>query len=460
MNRQQQLNLAQEHRQAGRLHEAEVIYRQILAEKPDDPDTWHSLGTVLARQGQTIAALVPLRQAVTLAPGRPEFQHYLALVLEMTDQFDQAVELHRNVLAMAQAYAAQSDKADIDKPMLGQMHFHLAFALEIAGQLEESETHYRQAISLNPNNFAARVNFPMLLLKKNKFDQAWQEFFTGLAIGDPLRLAYPKKRWDGSNPTGKRILISADGHFGDTLLLARFVPMLQRRGAHVILQCQPALLPLLAPLADEAIAVGAPLPDFDFYAPLAALPLVLGFTTHPVPSGCPYLSPPTDRHTAWADRIPRDGVMNIGLVWAGGEGDRSRFRSHSLQILAPLAEVTPVRFLSLQKGPHASEKPPPGMQLIDFTAELRDFADTAALIGQLDLVIGVDTAVMHIAAAQNKPTWVLIPWRTSFLWLLDRADSPWYPTMKLFRQPKGSDWKTPVQQMAQSLRSLIAAKSA
>ena len=451
MDLQHPFNLAQQLQQSGRLREAETAYRQILAQKPDHAEAWHFLGNVLARQGQPVEALVPLRHAVSLAPNRPEFQHYLALVSEMADQPEQAVHFHRQVLAMAQANAAQAPPGSNAHIPLAQMHYHLAFALELTGQLDESESHYRQAIALNPENFAARVNFPVLLFKENHFDQAWQEFFTAMTLTDPQRKLLASKRWDRSDPAGKRILVSTAGQFGDTLLLSRFLPILRQRDAHVILQCQPELLSLLAPLVDEAIPIGAHHPHFDFYAPLAALPLDLGYSRHPDPTGCPYLAPPPNRVSNWSARIPRDGIPNIGLVWSGGETDRSRFRSHSLELLAPLAAITPARFFSLQKGP--AEDPPPGMNLIDFTNDLHDFADTAGLVAQLDLVLGVDTAVMHVAAAQNKPTWVLIPQRTSFLWLLDRPDSPWYPTMRLFRQTKSSDWQTPVEHMAQALRS-------
>jgi hypothetical protein len=302
------------------------------------------------------------------------------------------------------------------------------------------------------------VNLPVVLLKKNRSEEAWREFFSAMPLADPLRTKLAGKRWNGSNPAGKRILVSTDGLFGDSIWLSRFIPILRQRGAHAILQCQPALLPLIGPLADEAIPVGASQPDFDFYVPLGGLPLDLGFTSHPQPSGCPYLSPPADRRAVWVERIPRDGTPNIGLVWAGGESDKSRFRSHSFQVLAPLGELRGVRFFSLQKGEAASQKPPAGIELIDFTSELRDFADTAAMVERLDFVVGIDTAVMHVAAAQNIPAYALIPWRTSFLWLLDRDDSPWYPSMRLFRQTHPNDWENPARAMARALAHEISGR--
>ncbi len=369
----------------------------------------------------------------------------------MAAQFAEAEDYHRKVLAMAQANAARHNMAGNARLALSQMHYHLAFCLEIAGKLEESETQYRQAIDLNPDNFAARVNFPILLLKTDRADEAWREFFTAMPLIDPLRSKFSARQWDGSDPSGKRILVSADGPFGDTLWLARFIPILRGRGAQVILQCQSPLLPLIGHLADEVIPVGADQPDFDYYAALAGLPLALGFTAPPQPSGCPYLAPPPDRRAAWKGRVPRDGVPNIGLVWAGSEGDRSRFRSHSIQIFSALARVKPARFFSLQKGPRAKESPSDEMALIDFTDQLRDFADTAALIEQLDLVVSIDTSVLHLAGAMNKPAFALIPWRNSFQWLLDRDDSPWYPAMKLFRQTAPNDWQTPARAMADAV---------
>jgi hypothetical protein len=454
MEFQRQLELARQLRESQRLGEAEAIYRQILEQKPDDATVLYELGTVLARAGDVEGATEPLRRAARLAGDRPDFGHYLALVLEMTGRFDEAVEWHRKILVMAQSYAMRENKGEDTGVMLSQMHYHLGFALEIAGKLDESESHYRRAIELNPANSVAHVNFSVLLLKRNRPEEAWREFFSGGI--DPLHGKYADQFWDGSNPAGKRILVAADGTFGDTLLMSRFIGMLRERGAYVILQCQAPLLPLIGQLADEAAAIGAEAPAFDFYTHLGKLPIDLGFSRHPEPSGCPYLAVPADRRASWAGRVPHDRLLNVGLVWAGSENARTRFRVNSIEVFGPLFKVEGVRFFSLQKGEAGSRKVIGGIELVDLANDLRDFADTAAVVEQMDLVVGVDTAVTHVVGAQNKAMWALVPWRSSYLWLLDRDDSPWYPSLRLFRETKPGDWETPVREMAEELRKLVS----
>jgi hypothetical protein len=434
----------------------EEAHRKTVPDLPKDAAACYALGASLARAGDVEAALIPLRQAARLAGDNPQYQNYLALVLEMSGHFDEAIDWHRKVLAMAHANAQKFNMTGNARLALSQMHYHLAFALELAGKLRESEEHYRRAIELNPVNFAAQINYPMVQLKLNHFEKAWQGFFGGLALTDAARSAAGERKWDGSNLSGKRILVSATGSYGDTILLARFLPILRQRGARVFLQCKPALLALLGPLVDETAALDSPPPEYDFYAPLATLPLNLGFTSPPDPTGCPYLSPPADRRDAWASRVRRDGVMNIGLVWAGSAADQSRFHSHTIDVFAPLASAGRARFFSLQKGYGSDQKHPDGMGMYDFSPELRDFADTAALVERLDLVIGVDTSVIHLAGALNKPAWALVPWRSYFIWLLDRSDSPWYPSVRLFRQTRPNDWQTPARAMADALTREIS----
>ncbi len=222
----------------------------------------------------------------------------------------------------------------------------------------------------------------------------------------------------------------------------------------MILECQAELSRLFEglPGVDQMVVRGNPLPAFDSRISLFSLPRILGIRLENIPNAVPYLRAPRQDVERWRERIPRDGKRNIGLRWAGSAAE-PRNRTREIGVFAPLAGIAGLRFYSLQKGPEGNQPPPEGLELIDHTADLNDFADTAALIENLDLVISVDTSVAHLAGAMGKPVWVLIPYLSDFRWLLNRSDSPWYPTMRLFRQELGGDWESVVAQMAQALRA-------
>jgi len=189
--------------------------------------------------------------------------------------------------------------------------------------------------------------------------------------------------------------------------------------------------------------------------PLQSLPRVLKITLENIPNKVPYLNPPADRVERWAAKLAGETRLRVGLAWAGSKHPRGDFRTRSIDIFAPLAAVQGVKFFSLQKGDGCEQSPPAGMDWADFSGELSDFADTAALVQNLDLVITVDSSVSHLAGALARPVWVLIPFTADFRWLRKRTDSPWYPTMRLFRQPVADDWATPIAQMAQALGELV-----
>jgi len=194
------------------------------------------------------------------------------------------------------------------------------------------------------------------------------------------------------------------------------------------------------------------LPEFDMHLPLQGLPRVVGIRLDNIPNKVPYLKAPADRVDSWASRLSGNRSPRVGLVWAGSKPAKEDNRSRSLAVFAPLAAVNHVKFYSLQIGPDSAQTPPAGMDWTDYTSELHDFSDTAALVQNLDLVITVDTSVGHLAGALGRPVWVMIPFRCDFRWLTNRTDSPWYPTMRLFREPVAGDTATPIAQMVQALR--------
>jgi hypothetical protein len=194
------------------------------------------------------------------------------------------------------------------------------------------------------------------------------------------------------------------------------------------------------------------IPEFDLYVPLRTLPNRLGFELEGIPREVPYLKTPADRAARWAERVVRDGKKNVGLVWAGSD---ATLRSNSVNIFAPLARVSGVRWFSLQMGQESTQRPPAGMEWVDLTTEIQDFADTAAIMERLDLLITVDTSTAHLAGALGKPVWILLPRIRHFFWMMDGDRSSWYPTARLFGQEKMGDWETPVLRMAAELEKWV-----
>jgi len=256
---------------------------------------------------------------------------------------------------------------------------------------------------------------------------------------------------------GRAILLHCEQGIGDAIQFIRYAPLVASRGGRVIIECPPGLTRLFQNSNNlgQIITKGKPLPLFDLQCPLMSLPLAFKTDLQSIPAAVPYLFPDPKLVETWGAKLkPSSGKRKIGLVWAGSPTFRiDRYRSMPISKLAALTFVKDADFYSLQKN---SSAPPidlsiAGIELIDLTAELNDFADTAALISNLDLVIGVDTAVVHLAGAMAKPVWLLVPFNPDWRWMLNRPDSPWYPTMRIFRQTKLGDWDSVMQNVSEVL---------
>jgi len=272
--------------------------------------------------------------------------------------------------------------------------------------------------------------------------------------------------WDGTAIEDRTILLHAEQGFGDTLQFCRYVPLIAC-GARIILEVQAPLVRLLSrlPGVTQIVAHGDGLPPFDLHCPLLSLPRAFGTTLDTIPAVTPYLSADPALAANWHERLAGLDDLRIGLVWAGSqrlnrpeEAAFDRRRSIALDAMAPLGEASGVSFISLQKDELAAQAihPPHEMRLHDFTADLHDFEDTAALIVNLDLVISVDTSVAHLAGALGKPVWLLNRFDTCWRWLLNRDDSPWYPTLRQFRQPGPGDWNSMIREVRDALQHLAA----
>jgi hypothetical protein len=304
----------------------------------------------------------------------------------------------------------------------------------------------------------------MLLLSQERFPEGWAEYEWRWQVQSQPRPAFDRPAWDGAPLPGGTLLLYAEQGVGDTLQFVRYAALAKQRADAVILGCPPALIPLLSrcPGIDRLVATDAPLPPFDAQAPLASLPGLLGTTAETIPAPVPYLTADPERVRRWQEELAGLEGFKIGIAWQGnpGMGAYDRRRSFPLAALAPLARLPGVRLVVLQKG-HGREQLPAaaGWPLADLGERLDEsggaFADTAAVMHGLDLVVTCDSAPAHLAGALGKACWVALPFAADWRWLLDREDSPWYPTLRLFRQPRPGDWSDMFGRMAFALRWLL-----
>jgi hypothetical protein len=449
------LNQGLAHHHAGRLAEAEAVYRRILAREPGNRDALHLLGVIASQVGRHDVAAELIRQAIDNLPNDRintslgEAHNNLGRALMELNRLEEAVNSFNAAIRCA--------------PENALFHQNFASALEARGDFEAAINEYQRAISLDPHLPDAHHGLALSLLATGKFENAWPELewrWQVQRLGTP-RPIIPKPMWDGSDLNGRRILVYAEQGFGDAIQFSRYLPLLAQRGARVWFACQDELARLMSRVEGVERVLGASIDiDFDIHCPLLSLPFRFGTKLESIPANVPYLWADPDSLRFWHDRIAGlgKGRPALGLVWSGNPAHpRDKCRSLRLSDLAPLAEVSSIAALiSLQKGAasHELRSPPDGLNLVDWTGELHDFADTAALIASLDLVISADTAVAHLAGAMGKQVWVLLPYTPDWRWMLHRSDSPWYPTMRLFRQETRGDWTAPLRSVVEALETI------
>lgn len=402
----------------------------------------YNLGNALARRRDHEAALGHFRRAVEIAPARAEHHYNLANAALALEGYDEAIAAFRRAIAIESGYT--------------DAHNNLGSALQSRGRLGESITSFRRAVALQPDRADAHWNLALALLQDGAFEEGWREYewrWRNPDFTTPAR-DFGKPLWDGRPLDGKTILLYAEQGMGDTLQFVRYVPEVVALGGRVVVECQPPLVRLVETVAgiDHAVAGGDPLPDFQVHAPLLSLPRILGTTLESVPDRVPYLSAPHPGPIGIAG-----DALNVGFAWAGSSSRRNDARrSVAPGRFRPLFGVPGVEFFSLQVGARAGEidtiADAPNVHPLPM--QVSDFAATAAIVDALDLVISVDTAVVHLAGALAKPVWVLLPYARPYLWLTDRADSPWYPRARLFAQSRPGDWEPVFEEAAAALAKL------
>jgi tetratricopeptide (TPR) repeat protein len=500
-------------RAAGRLPEAIEAYRRAVALDPAFTAAYCNLGAALWQAEQFREAADALQAALALDPNRPEAHNHMGNVCKSLGFLNQALSAYRQALALKPDFAAAHFNlavllGELDQPFeaLASYRAALGFAPEFADaqanlgatlmRLErpgEAITAFRRALELRPDFAGAWYNLGNALIEECRpreavaaFDRAiaidpeyaaahWRRGMAHLADGEYARgwegfewrsraaevrtservLPYP--RWNGQPLGGRTILVHAEEVLGDTLMFARYLPMVAGRGGRIVLECQASLTRLLEamPWVAQVVAQGDPLPPADCHVPLLSLPGLLGTRLDSIPDDIPYLPTQT-----WSNRVPvlpPGAGVRVGLVW-GGAAKPTRKRSIPLPSLDPLFGVPGITWYSLQLGDHAAAL----MDLrenrrpVNLGPMIRDFADTAALIGQLDLVLSIDTSVAHLAGGLGVELWVMLNSAPDWRWISGGIESPWYPSARLFRQARPGDWASVVEAVRRALLEITA----
>ncbi|MGK7904359.1 MAG: tetratricopeptide repeat protein [Hormoscilla sp.] len=397
-------------------------------------------------EGNLTAAVQLCREIIGEKPENSEALHLMGAIAHQNGNLDESVD-----------YFQQSLKL---KPDYTEAHCNLAMVLKQQGKLTEAIGHYRQAIGIQPDYAEAHYNLGMALLLSGDMENGFREYEWRWQWGEFAQQNSPsidRPLWDGTTLQGRTILLHAEQGYGDSIQFIRYVSLVRERGGKAIVACPQELKRLFTtvPGIAEVLTTGDPLPEFDCYAPLMSLPHILGTTTDTIPNQVPYLDPEALKRLLQTEARTGESQVKVGITWACKHTHWTYSqRSCQLDQFLPLLEFPGITWYSLQKGPHVADLQLVDGKIINLDEQLQDFADTAGAIGQLDLVITVDTAVAHLAGAMAKPVWLLLPFVPNWRWLLDNSDSPWYPTMRLFRQQEPGDWRSVFAKVASALKGL------
>jgi tetratricopeptide (TPR) repeat protein/ADP-heptose:LPS heptosyltransferase/glycosyltransferase involved in cell wall biosynthesis len=495
--------------QAGNISEAIAYYHQVLEINPKYAKTHNNLAIALKQQGNLKEAIAHYRQAITWGDANElplaNIYHNLANALESIGEFAEAIGTYREAINLS--------------PDLAEAYYNLARLLNEQGQTEEAIAHYKEAINYNPQFFQAYSNLGNIFKELNQLSEAiyyyeqaielkpdyaeahWNLGITLLLNGDLQRgfaeyewrwqtadfprRSFPQPLWDGTPLNGQTILLYSEQGLGDRIQFIRYVSLVAQQGGRIIVECSPPLARLFQtlPYVEEIVIKGEPLPEFDYHCPLMSLPYIFGTTLETVTANIPYLYnhiPPLSKGWLGGDPILLNPNFKIGIVWAGNpQHKKDALRSCDLKYFLPLLDLPGVTFYSLQKGDQVKDLAPDGgspLQRGEFNPDggfpedrgesiisrienldkrLNDFADTAAVVAQLDLVITVDTSVVHLVGAMGKPVWLLLGNHQDWRWMLGREDSPWYPTMRIFRQSQPGDWSELFQRVFLALQETL-----
>jgi len=428
---------------SGKLDAAAASYKKLLQALPNNPALLTNLGTIACQKRRDEDAVLLTERSLKIAPDQPSALNTRGNALKNLNRLAEALVCFDRAIAL--------------KPDFAEAYSNRGIALQDLIRLDAALADFERAIALNPNFAQACWNKALLKLLLGDYAEGWALYEWGWPCFErrPAK-NYRQDLWLGEfAPAGKTLLIHPEQGLGDFVQFVRYAALLEQAGAKLIIEAPAPLRRLVASLAVPCTLLesGEPLPDFDLHCPVMSLPLACKTTLETIPAQTPYLFADEAKRLVWRQRLGEKLKPRVGLAWSGAKGHKNDHnRSIDLKKLADLLAL-PVEFHSLQTEVRPNDAAFLAESGAVFTHEnlLEDFSDTAALLAEMDLIISVDTSVAHLAGALGKPVWILLPYLPDFRWLLDRADSPWYPTAKLFRQPAFNDWAGVVTELVQQL---------
>lgn len=440
--------------QRGEHEEAIACYRQALVCRPDYVDVLNNLGLALSTRRQAAEAVVLLKQATRLAPQLVLAHNNLGLALAELGRFSEAEVAYEEALHL--------------DPRFADAHMNLGSTFKESGRHPEALACYQMALRLQPDSPSNHWNRALLWLQMGNYEQGWPEYEWRWRKPKALLRPFRQPIWDGSPLAGRTILLHPEQGYGDTIQFLRYAPLVKAKGGRVLLECHPFLKRLFSscPGIDVLVPEDEPLPDFDVHAPLMSLPAIFGTTLATVPAEIPYLFPEPGLVEAWKEKLVDMSGFRVGIAWQGNPHHQwDHYRSIPLALFESLAHLDGVSLVSLQKSDGALQiqQVADRFTVMDLGSDLDEqtgaFVDTAAVMKSLDLVICADTSIAHLAGALGVPVWIALSKVPDWRWLLDRDDSPWYPTARLFRQRTMGDWTDVIERMAAGVERQISTRT-
>ena len=478
------INLGNALYELGRLEEARGSLERAAALQPNNAKIYNSLGVILKALSLTDDAIFQFKKALSLNPDYAEAHSNLGSALRQAGKLEESIIAYQKSLALtpdnATVYAnlgvAYKESGKIKEavesggkslslnPKNSVAYNNLGVAYQAQGKLKEALESFEQALTINPDFAEAHWNFAIALLLSGDYERGWAEYEWGFVAKQRIARKTDKPLWDGLPLDGKIILIRSEQGLGDTIQFTRFLPLVKAEGGKVILECQAPLVDLLKNCgADEVVSRSEPDGDpqrpFDVWFPLMSLPGHYKVKLNEVSPKMPYIYSDPARQSKWHHYFKGETRLKIGIVWAGSPTHQDdRNRSCSLADFLPLLKLEGIAWYSLQKGEAVSEIDllPSDVNLHSIGNELQDFSDTAAVINDLDILISVDTSVVHVAGAMGKEVWALLQFAPDWRWLQARSDTPWYPSMRLYRQKSAGDWGGVLDEVVEAINLMLS----
>jgi hypothetical protein len=452
MGRAEALDRAIKHIKADQFRAAARICHGVLAADPGNARALHTLGIAMQKQGRAGLGIELVKEAILRDGSNVHFHLSLCEMCRLEKRLDEALLHGQRSLAL--------------KPGDAMAHRLLGLARFERGELDESIRHLRAAIALAPRHAGSHCALAEALLLRGDMTEGFAEYEWRHQLENvPLLLSPrpPQPLWEGQPLPPGALLLVADQGFGDVIHFSRYIPMVADRSPGFAIVSDPELEPILRqqPGVDRIIVAPHQLPDFSSWSPLSTLPRIFGTTLATIPAPIPYIRATPEKIRRWGERIAAGvppGYLRVGIVWAGRPAHgNDRSRSATLKVFAPLGALDRVALVSLQMGApqtqldsYAGRAP-----LIDLGREITDFGDTAGILENIDLVIAVDTSIVHLAGAMGRPVWALLASAPDWRWMLNREDSPWYPSVVLLRQPAAGRWDTLLESTAKRLEAML-----